>query len=297
MNRNLFLQLHVHSDRSHDSSTPISEYVCYLHNLTLDFDFAVLAITDHNILPITMERALEYSTKRVIVIPGIQWRLHHNIFERLSKRSTRREILTLGNHNDLRCYVNEKIQCCISDDDEIMNHVQEQHLLDYLMQNSDLALVVPHPKHFIIDYYGMSEIKYLKKKMESRGIDIPFFIESKTGYDPFPRILARYDGEYCIIGGSDAHDIKSLFGTESILSVTTTIPVDNMPLDSWEQIVEDRNVTSFSQLVKGILSTLERDNSRVTIKKHYGRSTAQLIGSIPRWIRRRCDNFPQNFFK
>jgi hypothetical protein len=244
-----------------------------------------------------MECALEYSMKRVIVIPGIQWRLHQNILARLAKRSTRREILTLGNHDDLRCYINENIQCCISDDDEIMNHLQEQQLLDYLMQNSDLALVVPHPRHFIVDYYGKSEIKSLKKKMESRGIDIPFLVEVKTGCDPFPRILPRYDGGYCILGGSDAHDIKSLFGTESMLSVKTTIPVDNMPLGSWEQIVEDRDVDSFSQLVKEILFTLERDNNLVSIEKHYGRSTVQLFGSVPRWIRRRCDNFPQNLFK
>jgi len=297
MSIKLFLQLHVHSNRSHDSSTSISEYVRYLHNLTLDFDFAVLAITDHNILPISMERALEYSTKRVIVIPGIQWRLHQNILERFIKRSTRREILTIGNHDDLHCYIKEKIQCCISDDEEIMNHLKEWQLFDYLMHNSDLTLIVPHPKHFVVDYYGMGEIKGLKKKLESRGINIPFFVEIKTGSDPFPRILTKFDSEYCILGGSDAHDIKGLFGTESMLSVISKISVDNMSLGSLEQIVEDHNVTSFSLLVKDILSTLEKHNNRVTIEKNYWRSIAQLFDSVPRWIQRRCDNFPQNLFK
>jgi hypothetical protein len=297
MSKELFLQLHVHSNRSHDSSTPISEYVSYLNNLTIDFDCAVLGITDHNIVPISMKRALEYSTKQVIVIPGMQWRIRQNMSERLSKRSTRREILTLGNHDDLCSYITDKTQYRISDDEEILGHFKEQELLSYMSHNSDLALVVPHPKHFIVDYYGPNEIKVLNKKMESQGIAASFFVEVKTGCDPFPRIFSAYDGEYCVLGGSDAHEIKGLFGTESMLSVKTTIPVKSTLLESLEKTVEQRELASFEHLVKDILSTLKRDNKQITIEKHYGRSTAQLIGIVPRWLRRRLDSFPRNLFK
>ena len=231
MSKKLFLQLHVHSNKSHDSSTPISDYISYLHNLTLDFDCAVLGITDHNIVPITMKRALEYSTKRVIVIPGIQWRLRQKMSERLSKRSTRREILTLGNHDDFRCYITAKTGYHIADDDEIIAHWEEKELLSYMAHNSNLALVVPHPRHLFIDYYGQNEIKDLKKKLESQGITVPFFVEVKTGNDPFLRILSSYESEYCVLGGSDAHEIKGLFGIESMLSVNTTIPVNSALLE------------------------------------------------------------------
>lgn len=297
MSKILFLQLHVHSNRSHDSSTSISEYVSYLHNHTLDFDCAILGITDHNILPIKMKYALEYSTSRVIVIPGIQWRLRQNMFERLTKRSTRREILTLGNHDDLRDYVMEKTRYRIAENEEIMSHWEEEELLNYMAHNSNLALIVPHPKHFIVDYYGRSEIKNFKKKMEDLGITAPFFVEVKTGYDFFPRIYSGYESAYCILGGSDAHEIKGLFGTKSMLSVKTTIPVKNTLLESWEKTLGERVLASFEQLVTEILSVLEMDNKQITIEKHYGRSAAQLVGLIPCFVRRRFDDFPRNFFK
>ena len=297
MGKRLFLQLHVHSDRSHDSSTPISEYVSYLHNLTLDYDYAILGIADHNIVPIRMKSALEYSTRRVIVIPGIQWRIQQNTSERLRKRSTRREILTLGNHDDLRCYVTGKTMYQIADDEEIVGHLAEQELLSYMAHKSDLALIVPHPNHFMVDYYGKSEIQELKKKMKTRGINAPFFVEVKTGYDPFPRIFSAYESEYSVLGGSDAHEIKGLFNTESMLSVKTTLTTKNTLLEFWEKTVEDRDLATFKQLVKDILSALERENKKIKIEKHYGRSTAQLVGLVPRWVRRRFDDFPRNLFK
>lgn len=46
--------------------------------------------------------------------------------------------------------------------------------------------------------------------------------------------------------------------------------------------MEQRELASFEQLVKDIFSTLERDNKRIMIKKHYGRSIALLIGLVPR---------------
>jgi hypothetical protein len=219
------------------------------------------------------------------------------MFERLTKRSTRREILTLGNHDDLRDYVMEKTRYRIAENEEIMSHWKEEELLTYMAHNSNLALIVPHPKHFIVDYYGRSEIKNFKKKMEARGITAPFFVEVKTGYDFFPRIYSGYESKYCILGGSDAHEIKGLFGTKSMLSVKTTIPVKNTLLESWEKTLGERVLASFEQLVTEILSVLEIDNKQITIEKHYGRSAAQLVGLIPRFVRRRFDDFPRNFFK
>jgi hypothetical protein len=185
----------------------------------------------------------------------------------------------------------------IADDEEIIGHLEEEEMLSYIGQNSHLILIVPHPKHFVVDYYGQAEIKDLKAKMASYGINLPFFVEVKTGCDPFPRIFSAYEREYCILGGSDAHEIKGLFNTESMLSVKTTIQVDNTLLESWEKTVKERNLVSFEQFVKEMLCTLERENKRITIEKHYGRSTAQLVGLAPRWVRRRFDGFPRNFFK
>jgi hypothetical protein len=82
-----------------------------------------------------------------------------------------------------------------------------------------------------------------------------------------------------------------------MLSVKTTIPVKNTLLESWEKTLGERVLASFEQLVTEILSVLEIDNKQITIEKHYGRSAAQLVGLIPRFVRRRFDDFPRNFFK
>jgi hypothetical protein len=263
----------------------------------MDFDYAVLGITDHNIVPISMQRALEYSTKRVIVIPGMQWRIHQKISDRLRKRSLRREILTLGNHDDLRGYITNRTPYRIADDEEIIGHCRERELLAYLADKPGLAMVVPHPKHFFIDYYGPNEIKDLKNKMESQGIEAHFFVEVKTGCDPFPRFFSAYHSQYSVLGASDAHEIKAPFGSESMLSVKTTMPVNSALLEPLNKTVEQRRLASFEQLVKDTLSTLNKHNKRITIKKHYGRSTAQIIAIAPRLVRRRFDSFPRNFLK
>ena len=79
------VDLHVHTTYSGDSTITPKILVEQLHAHS---SIKGVAITDHNILPISMERALKYSTKRLILIPGIQWRLHQNILERIAKRST-----------------------------------------------------------------------------------------------------------------------------------------------------------------------------------------------------------------
>jgi hypothetical protein len=297
MLKRLFLQLHVHSDRSHDSSTPIAEYVSYLHNLPFDYDLAVLGITDHNVLPIRMECALGYSTPRVVVVPGIQWRLHQTGRDRLRKRSTRRELLTLGNHDDLRQYILQRTRHRIAEGEEILGHLTEPQWLGYMAQNPDLMLVVPHPGHGAVDYYGPCEIQDLKDKMDLLGVSTPFFVEAKTGCDPFPRVLATYKNKYCVVGGSDAHDISTFLGARSMLSVTTVIPVVSHLVTSLDRILKDRDVACFEKWVKDVLWSLERANKDVAIKKHYGRSAAQLIGLVPRWVRRRVDDFPRNLLK
>ncbi len=295
----LFMQLHVHSKSSHDSSEKIEDYVSYLHDLTitLGYDCAVLGITDHNVVPITMEQALQYSTERVLVIPGIQWRLHQSWSERLRCRSTRREMLTLGDHDDLIGFIKDSTGYPIASSGEILGHLKESELLDYLEGNSSIAVVVPHPSHGFVDYYGTAQIAVFKNEMDSRGIDLPFFVEVKTGSDPFFRILTSYERDYCVLGGSDAHEISGPFGTQSMLSVVTTFPAASSFLDRWKKIVEDRTLGEFRQFVMDFLVSLKRDNDRIWIKKHYGRAIAQLLRTVLPWMRRRLHDFPRNLLK
>ena len=297
MHRKLFLQLHVHSERSHDSSTSISDYVSYLHNLPFDFDCAILGVTDHNIVPISMERALEYSTPRVMVIPGIQWRLRQSISDRLLRGLTRREIITIGDHDDFRQFVTRTKRYSVSTHDEVLGHWKEDDLLDYLENRTNLALIVPHPRHFLIDYYGAKEISHLKNRMMANNITIPFFVEVKTGYDPFPRIFSSFEHQYCVLGGSDAHGIKGPFGIESMLSVESTIDVENGLFESWANALEQQDLPSYVRSVRELLYSLRTDNKRIEIRKSYIRSLLQLIGLVPRWFRRRFQDFPRNLIK
>ena len=55
------------------------------------------------------------------------------------------------------------------------------------------------------------EIKNLYAKVLKRRISHNFFVENKTGYDPFPRLFHDYKKDYLILGGSDAHRIYSFF--------------------------------------------------------------------------------------
>jgi len=295
--KKLFLQLHVHSDKSFDSSTKISEYVSYLHNLKFDYDCAVLGITDHNVVPITVERALECSTNRVLVIPGMQWRFKMSLSQRFANRATRREMVTLGDHDGIHSFIEDKTNYSIASNGEILGHPTEDEFLNYVECNPNIAIVVPHPPHFIIDFYGKAKIATLRRKMESRGIEAPFFVETKSGSDLFPRVLTAYENKYCCLGGSDAHQINGTFGIQSMLSVTTTIRAANTFLESWEQIVDNRTLELFKQFVHDFLNSLTRDNSLIRIKKHYGRSALQLAGAVFPWIRRRFENFPRNLFK
>jgi len=297
MHPRLLLQLHVHSERSHDSRVSIKDYVRYLNKNLRKNEFAVLGITDHNVVPIKIEDALRYSTGRVIVIPGIQWKLHKSIAEAVEKLATRREILTLGDHDDLQEYIRKKTDYSVMENDEIDGNFREDELLEYLSHEKNLMIVVPHPKHFIVDYYGKNEIKDIRKKIEKNMIALPFFIEDKTGYDPFPRILYDYDREYNVVGGSDAHEIHSILGTDSFFSVETELDFDEAIAGNLEKDIQSKDLNMYRRVIHQIFTLLKNRNNDITIKKHYFRSNIQFLGSIPRFFHRRLENFPYNLFR
>ena len=297
MNIKLVLQLHVHSDRSHDSHISIKDYVDYLEKILLKNEYAALGVTDHNVIPIKIKEALNLSTKKVIVIPGIQWKIYKTLAQGLGKLCARREILTLGDHDSLKEYVNKKTAYSILKNDEILGNFKEEEFLDYISKNREVILIIPHPRHFGVDYYGKNTIKKLKQKIDKKQISVPFFVEEKTGYDPLPRILLHYKNKYPILGGSDAHEIHSLLGTNSLFSVETYLDCDDRLLNSWQKTINNKNVILYKKTVKYIFSILEKKNDELKIKKRYYRSNVHFLGSVPRWFRRRFDNFPNNVFK
>lgn len=293
----LVLQLHVHSNRSHDCYISIREYVDYLKKNLKENEFAILGITDHNVLPIRIKDAMNFSTKKVLVIPGIQWKLHKTILQVLSKLCTRREILTLGDHDNLESYIQKKTNYKILKNQEILGNFKEEEFLDYISGKKNIILTIPHPRHLGVDYYGKKEIKQLKQKIDKKKISIPFFVEEKTGYDPFPRILSNYKNPYLILGGSDAHEIQSTFGTKSLFSVETSLPCKKKFVDKWHKIVQYKNPNRYKALLEEIFDVLQKENNKITIKKYYLRSTIHFLGSISRFLKRRFNNFQNNLFK
>ncbi len=244
-----------------------------------------------------MEAALELSTARVMVLPGMQWRLAQRGIDMLRRLTTRRELLTLGDHSDLRAYVMSETIHPVSPTDEILGRFQEEEFLEYICRSSGIALIVPHPKHFVVDYYGPQEILALKKKVESMDAPVPFFVEAVTGYDPFPRVFFRYENHYPTVGGSDAHEIRGFLGVSSMLSVTTRFPCDKQLMQLWERAKSEGDSELFRETVRRLFARLKGENQNIVIDKHYSRSALQLVGMVPRWFRRRLHRFPANLFK
>lgn len=294
MDYKLILQLHVHSKKSHDSDVSIEDYVNYLEGNLKDNEYAVLGITDHNIVPLKIESALKYSTRKVLVIPGIQWKLHKTFKEALTKLCTRREIITLGDHDSLIDYIKEKTRYSILDNRELSGNFTEDEFVDYISSCKNLAIVVPHPKHLFFDYYGRKEIKNLYFKIREKRISHNFFVEEETGYDPFPRFFYSYKEGYPILGGSDAHRIYSFFKISALFSVETSIESDGKLVELWETAFRERNLGIYKNVIRDFFTLLKEKNDNIIIKKYYLRSMLCFLYSIPAFIKRRFVNFPRN---
>lgn len=289
----LILQLHVHSSRSHDCETSIKKYVRYLTKNLKDDESIVLGTTDHNVIPIKIEKAIKLSTKKVLVIPGIQWKLHKTFWQAWSKLCARREILTVGNHDDLEDYIKKRTPYSILENREISGNFTEKEFLDYISKNKNIILIVPHPKHFGVDYYGTDEIKRLKQKIGRRKIQIPFFVEEKTGYDPFPRVHSYRKG-YLVLGGSDAHELKSFLGTNSLFSAYSYLKCNRKIPKLIQKISSKKSSRLYKKTIKRIFCLIQIKNKKIKIIKDYLRSGIHFLGSIPRFIKRRFSNFPHN---
>lgn len=295
MSYKLILQLHVHSKQSHDSDVSIEDYVDYLENNLKDNEYAVLGITDHNAAPIKTQDALKYSTRKVLVIPGIQWKLHKTFREALIKLCTRREVITLGDHDELIDYVKEKTRYSVLNNRELSGNFTEDQFIDYISSCKNLTIIIPHPKHLFFDYYGRKEIENLYSKIKKRKINHSFFVEEKTGYDPFPRLFYSYKEKYLILGGSDAHRIYSFFNVPALFSVVTSIESDNKELiELWEMAFREKNLDIYKKTIKIFFALLEEKNGDIVIKKYYLRSILHFLYSIPSFAKRRFINFPHN---
>ena len=292
----LYLQLHVHSERSHDSSVSIADYVKEIEKKLKNADLGILAITDHNVIPLTMSEALQASTEKVIVIPGNQWKISKTFRQSISKLVTRRVVLTIGNHNDLPEFIEENTNFQLSETGEILGRLTEEKLLHYLSNNSKIALIIPHPRHFFFDFYGKKEIDQLRKKLIQKNISIPFFVEIATGYDPFPRIFEMYD-DYLRVGSSDAHEIKSFLGTDSFFSVESYISCDDEFKNLWQETYQKKDLSLYDQVIENFIELLREKNSEIFIKKYYGRSIIHFLSSVPRFIHRRFTDFPNNLLE
>lgn len=296
MNPNLILQLHVHSNRSHDSFVSIKDYVVYIESILSTNEYAVLGITDHNVVPLTLAEALKYSTNKVFVIPGIQWKIHKTFFDIVKRLCTRKELVTLGDHDDLIKFIQNETSYKVLHNNEILGNFKESQFLKYVEQHN-IAIIVPHPSHFSVDYYGPRQIRRLKNTLDERNINNPFFVEEHTGYDPFPRIFYSYKGRYNILGGSDAHEIHSIVGTNSLFSVETSLNCSNELINLWQMSVDKRDILLYKKTIDSIFNLLQQRNDEIIIRKRYIRSIIHFLGSVYRWFKRRFNNFPHNLFK
>ncbi len=292
MNYKLILQLHVHSKRSHDSNVSVEEYVESLGSSLKDNEYGVLGITDHNVMPLTMREVLRYSTKRILVIPGIQWKLYKTFEEALLKLCTRREVITVGNHDGLVDYIKEKTNYSVLSNGELSGNFTEDEFADYLSSCKNLAIIIPHPRHLFFDYYGRREIKNLWFKVRKTGHK--FFVEEKTGYDPFPRFFYSYKGKYPIVGSSDAHRISSFFNISALFSVETSIQIDEEFIELWEMAFREKKIDIYEKVIGRIFALLNEKNSSLVIKKYYLRAIPHVLYSVPAFIKRRFADFPRN---
>ncbi len=292
----LIIQLHTHSNRSFDSGVPVIEYIRYFESKLSPGEYGVLGITDHNILPIAAKDALALSTENLLVIPGIQWRLQKTAWRSISRLCTRRALITLGNHDNLKEFL-KSISLGASASGELSSHIKEDDLLRYAAINQKIILVVPHPRHFFFDYYGTKEIASLRKKMEKYSVHIPLFIEKTTGYDPFPRLLRKFNKNYLILGSSDAHEIFSFLGTESFFSVRTEMPCDTQLIGSWRKAIKSRDLAQYEKTLSSFFGLLSKNNNEISIKKYYLRTAIHFLHSLPLWFTRRFNDFPRNLLK
>lgn len=290
----LILQLHVHSKQSHDSSVSIEDYVNYLESKLKDNEYAVLGIVDHNSIPLKICDALKYSTKRVLVISGMQWKLYKTFGEAFKKLCTRREVVTLGDHDDLVDYVKEKTCYSILSNKELSGNFTEDEFVDYLSSCKNLAIVIPHPRHLFFDYYGRREIENLYFKIRKRKISHNFFVEEKTGYDPFPRLFYSFKGKYPILGSSDAHRIYSFFNVSALFSVETSIESNKELIELWEKAFREKNLEVYKKVIRDFFFLLKEKNNNIVIKKYYLRSILHFLYSVPSFIKRRFIDFPRN---
>jgi hypothetical protein len=162
-----------------------------------------------------------------------------------------------------------------------------------------MMIIVPHPKHFGVDYYGKKQIKHLKKELDDRHIDLPFLIEDQTGNDPFPRIFYTYKGKYLTIGNPDAHEIFSVLGTKSLFSVETfiSVPENEKIVTLWRETLHTNSHEHYRETILAIFKLLVDHNEDIYVKKHYLQTWIHFCHSIPMFIRRRFSNFPYNLLK
>lgn len=291
----LILQLHVHSKQSHDSEVLVEDYVNYLENNLKENEYAVLGVTDHNSIPLKTLDALRYSTKKVLVIPGIQWKLYKTFREALIKLCTRREVVTLGDHDRLIDYIKEKTCYSVLDNKELSGNFTEDEFIDYISSCKNLAIVIPHPRHLFFDYYGRKEIENLYLKIKKRKITHNFFVEEETGYDPFPRLFYNYKNKYPILGGSDAHRIYSFFNISALFSIEASIESnDERLIKLWRTAILEKNSNIYKKTIKDFFDLLKEKNDNIVIKKYYFRSILHFFYSIPSFVKRRFIDFPRN---
>ncbi len=272
--------------------------MAYLEKTLKEKEYAVLGISDHNVIPLLVSQAISFSTEKVLVIPGIQWKIKKRVADAILKMVTRRELLTFGNHDGLRGYIG-KLHYRILPNGEIFANLTEAEFLKYVAHKREMMIIVPHPKHFVVDYYGRRQIKHLKGELDKHHIRLPFLIEDKTGYDPFPRILCAYKGKYLTIGDPDAHEIFGILGTKSLFSVETfiNVPANERIINLWRKALRANSHEYYQETILAIFKLLVEHNESIYVKKHYLRAWIHFFHSVPMFIRRRFSNFPYNFLK
>lgn len=286
MPNTLILQLHAHSDRSHDSVTSIQEYVSYLESVLEKDELAVLGVTDHDVLPITTKEALMLSTEKVVVVPGIEWDLYKSPKQTAKRLASRREIITLGDHDNLACYL-EKVRISLNNHFEFSRKIKERELIGFLKENQHLNITIPHPSHLYIEFYNDKEIEKLHDKLKKLALKNNFFVEIESGADPFPRIFHDYDENYYVLGGSDAHRIDNYFETEALFSVDTRLECEQEVIKKWQGVVRGKKVNDYKEYLNFLFEYVKNNNYRIQITKQNRVSMFSFFHSVPLWFQRR----------
>lgn len=237
------------------------------------------------------------STERVIVVPGIEWNLQRTPLEVFSKLCTRREVITLGDQDDLDKYIKNKSPYSLKDDGTLVGRLSEDEFLDYAASCKDLAIVVPHPAHVFIEFYGKKEIADLYKKIKRMDIRHPFFVEEEGGYDPLPRIFYRYEGKYPILGGSDAHRLYSFFRLSAVFSVETSLEDNHDFVGKWKVARQSGDIAEYKNLLRNLFDLLKRENDKIEIEKHHAKSIISFLRCLPGFVQNRFVDFPHRVLK